>query len=231
MKLLPVHIYKSLIITSLDGKPRSQHFFDLTAQPQHRIVGVGEGNDNETESSHQSTLSTDSLREQLLERLKHEKRKEHLIERLQKKSQPLMISSLTSALRHVLGARMIRKFEYYLLETKWDEPKKLPFDQPTLRRMVKELVVPEKTWIDYLSMDVGWRQSVDSFRLTLNKAHNRPRKCEGVHLYDNPSTNDAYLLVFFSLGKPIKPIYLRTPNNGAYEFTFASCSSWDVGFQ
>lgn len=172
----------------------------------------------EAQKSQQSTSKLESSRKNGFEELK-------------KKEQSSVVSSLTNAVHRVLGTKISRELECYRLETELDNPQRLPFSQVTLRRMLKELTVPGQAWIDYLSLAKDWRLSVDRVTLTLNKAHHSPRKYEGFHLHDNPDNNSFFLLIFFSVGNPVKPIYLRTPSNGVQMFTFASCSSWNVGYR
>lgn len=133
-----------------------------------------------------------------------------------------------SALKDMFQHRPHTELECYHLPHGETVAHKIPLEQWALRNLATQLGIFNTTWADNLNLLADCSQSIEENLRSINKSHHCPRSCVAVHSFEPAKFRETSLLVFLSIGKPVKPIYFRKPDGAEYEFVFESCRLWPV---
>ena len=112
----------------------------------------------------------------------------------------------------------------------------LPFGHQRLKFGLKQLTKKNKKkslcWTQYMSLDAQSLENLDNaIRDTKHLLDSRQRTCLAFDILEKkPGMDDERILIFFSLGAPVKPVLLTDCVGRKFSFPFERCRKWEVGF-
>ncbi|KAI1499722.1 hypothetical protein F5X99DRAFT_388792 [Biscogniauxia marginata] len=146
----------------------------------------------------------------------------------------LFPSSLSWIPRLSLGWRKLThdgesgELEVYIIDDVSSTPRRLLFGQQQLKNMLNRVTKGRRTSAgdEYLSLSPNQRLAIERATLEANRSGSRSKTCIAISPRGTFRPGDPALVVFFSVGEPVAPVYLRFAGR-VFSFAFELCRTWE----